>query len=243
MSQLSEKIISHIKEQGVKPAPKAKFLAQDYLFKILAFLSLLLGSLATGVIIFVFANQEWDIYQRVAPNFFNFFILIIPYFWLVVFIIFILATYYDYRHTKFGYRIPLVYLVIVYLSVSTFLGFGIYTLGLGEILEHHFSEAVPHLNYEHYLWQRTEDGLLAGKISSFTTSEIILEDLEKNTWLVGYNPELLLKTFPLSIGQKIKIIGDAKGFRSFWAEEIRPWCGCAGCLESRGASCTGACHN
>jgi hypothetical protein len=245
MSHLSEKIINKIKEEAMSPAPKINFLAKDYLFKILAVLCLLIGSLATGVIIFIFANQEWDIYERVAPNLFNFIFLIIPYFWLLIFIIFIIITYYDYRQTKFGYRFRFLYLIISYLIITLIIGSLLYFLGLGGILEQAFNERLPHLNYEHYLWQRTGDGLLAGTILSLTATNIVLEDLEKNTWSIDYNPALLINNQTLSVGQKIKIIGDEKGFRSFWAEEIRPWCGCAGCLKSPSASCAGAaaCHN
>jgi hypothetical protein len=243
MSNFSEKIINKIKEAGVSPAPKINFLAKDYLFKILAVLCLFIGSLSTGVIIFIFANQEWDIYQRVAPNLFNFIFLAIPYFWLLILIIFIIITYYDYRQTKFGYRFRFLYSIIFYLIITLIVGCLLYFLWLCGILEQAFIERLPHLNYEHYLWQRTGDGLLAGTILSLTTTNIILEDLEKNTWSIDYNPALLINSLTLSAGQKIKIIGDEKGFRSFWAEEIRPWCGCAGCLNSKSASCDGACHN
>lgn len=243
MTEISDKILGTIKDQGLKPTPKLNFRLKNFLLWVFFGLSIIVGALAVGVATFILANQEWDIYQRIASSPLMFLILALPYFWLVIFIVFIIFGYYNYKHTKFGYRIPLVRLIIFYLLATIILGLGIYNFGLGHRLNNIFSEQLPgytHLNYEHYLWQKTDQGLLAGKIVSLTPTGFILEGLDGAHWQINALTANLQNGVILKNAERVKIIGEKSQENKFTAIEIRPWCGCGGCLKNE--SCAGGCQ-
>ncbi|HRY63037.1 MAG TPA: hypothetical protein P5267_00300 [Patescibacteria group bacterium] len=242
MTELSDKILTTIQEQGLKPAPKASFRLKNFLLWALFGLSILVGALSVGVSIFLLANQEWDLYQYVTGNPLAFLLLVLPYFWLVVIIIFIAFGFYNYQHTKFGYRLPLLRLAIIYLLATLILGLGAYRFGLGHRLNNFFNEQLPgyqHLNYEHYLWQKADQGLLAGEIISLTPTGFILEDLKGDHWQVNALTAILVNGATLAPQEQIKIIGERSDVNKFLAREIRPWCGCGGCLKTE--HCVGKC--
>lgn len=239
MTELSDKILTTIQNQRLKPAPKFNFQLKNFLLWALFGLSIIFGALAVGVFIFILANQEWDIYQRVTMSPLAFFFLVLPYFWLVVLLILIIFGFYNYQRTKFGYRLPLFRLLIIYLLTTIVLGLGAYSLGLGHLLNNFFNVQLPgyqRLNYEHYLWQKTDQGLLAGSIVALTPTGFILEDLNNDHWQINALTAILANGAILAPGEKIKIIGERAGANQFIAGEIRPWCGCGGCLKN---NCSG----
>ncbi len=235
MTELSDKILDTIKDQGLKPAPKFNFQLKNLALWALFGLSILVGALAVGVSIFMLANQEWDLYSRVTGNPLAFLIFVLPYFWLVVLALFITFAFYNYHQTKFGYRLSSARLLVIYLLAVLALGLGAYRLGLGHRLNSLFDEQLPgyaSLNYENQLWQKADQGLLAGEIVTSTATGFILSDLDGNHWQVNSLTALLNNGATLAVGEKIKIIGTRSGANQFMAQEIRPWCGCGGCLKT-----------
>ncbi|NMC51271.1 hypothetical protein GYA54_00895 [Candidatus Kuenenbacteria bacterium] len=244
MSQISDKILETIKDQGLKPTPKSNLRAKNLLLWFLFGLSIIFGALAVGISIFILANQEWDIYQRIEMNFGKILLLTLPYFWLAALVVFVGLGYYNYKNTKFGYRLPLARLIIFYLLATVILGILIYNFGLGYKLNNIFNEKLPgyaQLNYEHRLWQKTDQGLLAGEIVAITKNGFILQDLSGDHWQINALTANVQNDAILKIGERIKIIGDITLENQFTAEEIRPWCGCGGCLKPK--NCDGNCQH
>ena len=78
-NQVLEKI------KNIRPTPRWQFLLRDYSVWILGAVSLALGSLSFSVVLFMLANNDWDIYSEISNSFFKFLLITLPYFWLVFF--------------------------------------------------------------------------------------------------------------------------------------------------------------
>jgi heme/copper-type cytochrome/quinol oxidase subunit 2 len=110
--ELSQKVLETIKDKHLKPKPKWEFMLKNYIIWILSITSLVVGSFAFAVIIYMVRNSNWDLYQNLSGNLLGLILASLPYFWFIFLIIFILISYYNFRHTKSGYRYKF-YLIVV----------------------------------------------------------------------------------------------------------------------------------
>lgn len=233
MNNLSKKIWQKIQQEHIKPINKKIFYLKRGVLWLIGILSLILGALTTAIIIFMIKNIDFDIAHRFSQSKAGFTFLALPYFWLLLLIIFSLAVYYNYRHTKYGYRLKLGFIILIFILSNLILGLGAYALDWGHKLEDTISKNFPFyqkIDTQNYLWHATEKGLLAGTIISFQENNLTISDYQNKTW------QLILKDNNLATGlksgEKIKIIGEQTGESEFLVEEIRPWCGCNKCLNN-----------
>ena len=236
MSIITEKIIQKIQFEHIQPLPKKFFLLKQCLIWLCDFLLLILSGFLTAVIIFLIKNQDWDIAQRftIFKPLFIFFIL--PYFWLILLLAASALVYYNYRHTKYGYRLKFSLIIFVFLVFNLTFGFIFYQLDIGHALEEKISNNFTfyhQINNNHLLWQAVDKGLLAGQVIAQEKNNLTILDFEQNIWQISLSEKI---TYWPIINEKIKIIGQRIGERKFLAEEIRPWCGCQKCLNNQ-SSC------
>jgi hypothetical protein len=236
---LSQQVLEKIEKNKIQPLPRYKILLKRSVFWSLTILALLLGSLSASVTIFVLANAEWDIWSKVTGSIWHYVFLVFPYFWLIIFIGFVLLAYYNLRHTKYGYRYPLFKIVIGYALVTIILGNGFYRFGLGAKIEELMigsTNFYAYLPSERQVWIKTDLGLLGGLVADTDgVRNFLLTDQTGQVWQVSVTGTANLNhIFP---GAKVKIIGEQSGTSSFWALEIRTWCGCGGCERNTRQAC------
>ncbi len=243
MTNLSNKILDKIETNNIHPNRKVSVIAKRIGIWTLAITALIIGSLGAAVIIFVLANQDWDIYTRFSDNRALFALLILPYFWFILLGASIILGYYFFRHTKKGYRYSIIIVAIVYIVITFGLGTIFYNLGIGNNIEEVFAHNIDNYNriaQNRAIWTHPERGLLAGEIISADTNQIIIEDLLGRKWQIDTS-STTGRGF-LNLGADIKILGELNNSKIFRADNIRPWCGCAGCMQHRGESCTQHCR-
>lgn len=232
MSHLTDSIIQKIQTEHLKPLPKKFFLFKHFLIWLSIFLFLILSSLLTAVIIFLFKNQDWDIANRFTSFKPLFIFFVLPYFWLFLLILVSSLVYYNYRHTKYGYRLKFVFIFLFFLITNLFLGFIFYQLNLGHTLEEKINNNLPwynQINNNILLWQSTNKGLLAGQVKTIEKNNLIILDFNQKIWRISISEK---NNYQPAINEKIKILGQKIGEGEFLAEEIRPWCGCQKCLNN-----------
>jgi len=248
MKDISDKVIKRIKEDEVQPYSKWRFILHRFVIIILFAVSVLLGSLASGVTIFQLTHAEWDLYQHFNHSILQFVFLVIPYFWLVFICGFTVVAIYFFRHTERGYRYSAVGLVFVSIVVSVAGGFIFYKAGFSEKLEIVFQDKVPFYR----AWQECkmrfcmapEHGFLAGKIIEVLPgNRIKVLDLSGNRWMVATNGAFWRGRLKPVKGLKIKIIGRMRGKGWFEAKEIRPWRGWKCSPNAATRCCPGQCGN
>lgn len=221
---LEKKILDKIKKESLAPTPRWHFLLKEWLVWLLGGLSLLVGAAAVSVMLYLSKNNDWMIYEQVGRSFASWFLLSLPYFWLIFLAIFVIILFYNLKHTKQGYRYPLVLIATAAVFASILLGSIFSIFGLGEKIDSVLGRQAPfydHLFNPHIeVWSHPEEGLLAGLVVSRPNSaQFTLVDRDKGEWNVVYSEK---DEALVIIGQPLRAIGRMNGQGNFSADKIMP---------------------
>ncbi|HLD28002.1 MAG TPA: hypothetical protein VJB67_00095 [Patescibacteria group bacterium] len=226
IKDISQVVLETIKNQDIKPKPKWQFLLKDYIFWLIAGFSILIGSLSVAVMIFMAVNSDWDIRFKISHSFFGFVLMTLPYFWLLILIIFIFLVYYNFRHTQGGYKYQLISIAIGSIIISVVFGFLFYSIGLGGAIDDIFYQRLPAvhclMNPQQLIWDQPEHGRLGGVIiRMIDQSHFELVDIDRELWKIDYREAENLEDFVLNEGLRVKIIGEIINDNNFKAIMIR----------------------
>jgi len=139
--ELSDKIIERIDTEKIASLPRSRFLLLRGLFWLFAILSVVIGGLAVGTILFLLT----DLYSSgllTIPHDAVELLLMVPYLWLVIFILFIIIARTSIKYTKKGYRYGLIFIVLTTVILSIILGSIFYMAGVGK-MTHEFLNRIP----------------------------------------------------------------------------------------------------
>ncbi len=227
---LGKRILEKIEKEQVQPYSRWRFILQHTTMWSLFVLSLLLGSLACGVVIFQLTHTDWNLYRTLHMELTTFLFFILPYFWLAFLLGFTGFAYFYFRRTRRGYRYPTIWLISGSILLSLVGGVIVYKVDLAERLETAFRNNIAFYRMiqerKTRIWVAPEKGLLAGEIIGIPNrNEIRLKDFKGNIWQIDVKNALWRGWLTASKGLKVKIIGQMEGQNSFTAREIRPWQG------------------
>lgn len=228
MDDLKKSVVGKIKKDNIKPNPRWKFLLRDYVFWAVFGAAVLLGGLAFSVVLFFLLERDWDIYKYLDKSFFEYLFLSIPYFWIIILTAFSGVAYYNWKHTKRGYKFNPYLIVLLSILISLFLGSGLYAAGLGEKMDEVFAENMP-CCYESFMerrlnvWSQPEKGLLSGEVVERKNDLLRIEDWGGNEWEVLIDEALMMGSVEMEKGGKLKIVGKKRSENIFEAQQIRPW--------------------
>lgn len=236
MTKLSEQIVGKIKCEHIAPVPRWHFLIKSYVFWGLFVASVILGSLSFGVIEHIAASGDFDLIGHLQGSVLTSTVMMLPYFWLSFLLLFALVAYYNWKHTKMGYRFKRRWVFLASLVLSFFFGSAFYALGFGKKIDLLMIKASPFYNKSKHdarieLWQQPDRGLLIGKIVEVNGDEtgFIMEDGKGIMWSIGEQDQDKKDVKKKEIKKKgtvVKIVGKKSGERSFEAKDIR---GCDDC--------------
>ncbi|MFH0804093.1 MAG: hypothetical protein V1896_00635 [Candidatus Zambryskibacteria bacterium] len=136
--QLSNKIIERIDADKITPLSRWHFVLWRGLFWLFAGLSVIIGGLAVGAMLFLLAEYYLRNILSI-PHDVTEFLMMIPYLWLVVFLSFIIIARASIKHTKRGYQYRLRTIIAVSIVLSVILGSVFYLVGIGEITHKFFN--------------------------------------------------------------------------------------------------------
>lgn len=230
MTELSKKILQKIEQENIRPYPKQYFWFKRSVVWALFGLSVLLGAVSSGLIIYHLGHVEWDLYPHFNQNFGKFLLMTVPYFWIVFLIGFAFLIYHYFRRTERGYRYSVLFVISMSLILSITGGFVLYGLDVPQKLDTFLENEVPFYEGLHKrkkeIWVSPQKGLLAGKIIRLLPGqEIQLEDFNGKMWKVDVSQTVWRGRITAQKGMEIKIIGQMVKDGSFKAKEIRPWAG------------------
>ena len=225
---LSQSILEKIKDKRITPKPRWTFLLHDYVIWFFALVSLLIGSASVSLIIFMYKNNDWEIYQEFTDSLFSFILLTLPYFWIVFLGIFVIVAYYNFQHTKKGYRYRVSLLVVGSFVISIVAGGLFYQAGIGQSIDRLLGSNVPLypiiLNPRLNLWSQPDQGRLAGVIiATDNLQQFMLLDPKEKTWLVISQNAKIAPDVMIQIGERIKMIGKILNNGNFDASLILPF--------------------
>jgi len=224
-NKFEQSLLNKIKAKKIIPKPKWHFLLKDYVVLATGFISIMVGGLAFSVIIYLVKYNDWDIHSQVSDSILGFILISLPYFWLILLIIFILIIFYNIKHTKKGYRYSISTIIIGSIAISIILGGLFYGAGLGRAVDDVLGEKVQFypkiFNRQIDFWSQPEKGRLAGLIVAKPTSDTLtVFDLKQQEWQIQLKDVDLSQAMEISIGGPIRIIGRQLSEKIFIAEKI-----------------------
>jgi hypothetical protein len=216
----AQKIIEKIKEARIKPKPRWEFLLKNYLIWAIFAVAISVGSLAFGVIIFMFKNANWQSYaanEGIAKKL----LISLPYFWFIILIIFIIIAFYNLKHTPKGYKYNPLLVVAASIIASIMIGSIVYATGGGEKLEDIFYRRMPFyqkiIKFHGQMMLAPEKGRVPGVVIEVTQDNILIQDFRGNIWNITTSTEQFV------IGQRVIINGITPSKGDFRPHMIQPW--------------------
>lgn len=218
---LSQKVLEQIQKEHIKPKPRWEFLLKDYVIWGLFVIVIAIGSVSVSVIIFM-TRHDLPYVAREAKAL----MISLPYFWLILMALFLGLAYYNFKHTKTGYRYNAYVIFFLSFILSIALGSIIYASGGARKLEEACYHRLPMyqlmMDRRGQVWVEVSQGKLAGTILEVKPENIRLESFDDKLWLVwlplesGEHP-------PLMAGMRVRVFGEKLSDDEFQAQVIMPW--------------------
>ncbi len=224
-NKFDSEILDTIKEKKIKPKSKLTFLLKDYVVWAFGFLSLIFGSIAVSLIIYLVKNNDWDVYTELSGSLLEFVLLTMPYFWIVFLLVFILVINYNIKHTKKGYKFSLPVILSSSMFASILLGTLFFNLGLGQALDDVLGEKVSFydtiINPRMRIWNNPESGRLVGMIiEKVSKDEFKLLDRQEKEWLINIMNAKTPIEAEMECGCPVKLTGEMEKENYFIVEQV-----------------------
>lgn len=229
MSELTQKVIAKIKQDGIEPEAGWKFTAKRSLLWIAIALTAGLGALSLSMTAFSLLAIDRSPFTLAPDRLLSFaFFHSLPFLWIALAGAFFALAVFEFRNTRHGYRhrIALVALVSLFVIVGSA---GVLSAwGADDRAERMMRKQFPSYSRmaeeRDAFWSRPEDGFLSGTIENVRPEDISLVDREGNRWEVSTDDGTTVRPMVrLEQGSEVKVIGKRKGDDTFRAEDIRPW--------------------
>ncbi len=227
MTDISKKTLEKIKKEQVHPKPRWYFMTRNYFFWFMFALTTLLGGIAFGMILLITGDLDWDIFPYLGLSLPEAVVISLPYLWIALLAFFLFITYYNFIHTRTGYRYRFVVIFLISLLISVLLGFGFYQYGWTETVERQLRNRIPGYQRLVYTgenqWMHPNKGLLSGTVIEISSEKnsLWLEDYLDREWEIDISQARVRGNIPLTENLKIKIIGQQLSENIFEATEIR----------------------
>lgn len=211
---IQDRVFSRITTDCVKPRSKYVFWCQNSGMWLLWLLTVVLGGLATAVLIFTSTYRYYDIYEAMHDNFVTYFIEALPVLWILAFVLLVVLAARGLRATRRGYRLSPWVVGGSSVGLSVFLGIVASSLGFGYVVDATLGTYAPMyssmVERERQLWLQPADGRLIGRTTELLVSgpnHIGFVDVAGVEWVLDtaelrpYDQELLLSK------QQVRLLG------------------------------------
>jgi len=226
-NKFDQELLGKIKENKLMPKPRWHFLLKDYVIWGVGAITLLVGSTAMSVTIYLVKNDDWNIYRDLDNNPIKFILVTLPYFWLIFLVLFVFILYYDFKHTKRGYHYSFISVAAASIVLSIILGGAFFKFGLGQYIDDVLGERAPFykwiVNSQINYWDDPDQGRLIGLIISISQpDEFGLQDTRNKQWTVKLEQKTMFPPDIIIVGKPVRIIGKEMSENIFSAFRLLP---------------------
>lgn len=227
MIDISKATLEKMKRENIHPRPRWYFLTKNLFFWLMFSLTTILGGISFGMIMFITGDLDWDIYHYLGISVSKAVLVSLPYLWIAFMLFFLFVTYYNFIHTRTGYRYHFIMIFFISLLMSAMLGLVFYQYGWTETIDSQLRSRIP--GYHHLIygrekqWMQPSRGLLSGNITVIDRGNniLFLKDYSDKEWQVDISQTRVKGMFPITNNLEIKILGQQLSEYTFKAVEIR----------------------
>jgi hypothetical protein len=225
--EFGSKLLEKMKEEKIAPKPRWQFLLKKYVVFGAGLITLIIGGLATSVIIYFFQDNSLNAYQKIDGSWLKIVFFTLPYFWLIFLAFFIFIFYYNLKHTGKGYKYSVAVVSVVSVFASLLFGAIFFQLGAGRLIDDVLGEKTPLysqvINQQIAFWNAPEEGRLTGLVvSQISESEFILLDMDRQAWQIVTDADHYFLPGIIEIDKPIRIVGEILSDNVFQAREVFP---------------------
>lgn len=168
-STVATSILARIAGEHITPTPRYAFLLLKSFLITLVLLTILMGTLAVAVMIFVMLSANYALYEATHRNFTTFFFDALPALWALSFIALTALLYTQLRFFKHGYRYSAAKIIGGSLLLSCVGGLVLHGIGFGFALDQFLGKQVTMYRsvgkMEFSMWQMPAAGRLVGALT------------------------------------------------------------------------------
>ncbi|MFA5936107.1 MAG: hypothetical protein WC787_04640 [Patescibacteria group bacterium] len=226
---LAHKVLERIDEQHVEPRPRWQFLLKNQVQWLLLAMCLAVGAITASAAIYGVANAGWEFREVTNDSLGSFLFQSIPFLWIAALAIVLILAYENFRHTKSGYRYPVLSVIGLVFLIALIGGAIFFATGFG----HRFEEGIggripfhrPPLEMQNLLWMKPGKGLLVGEVVSIDPVDktCILKALDGKEWNVDIQDINALSFEVLQTSRLVRVVGIAGEDGVFRSCLILPW--------------------
>ena len=115
-------IVDRIKEKNIKQRPKWYFTTLNTLIWICYIICILIGAASFSIILFSIHQTDFNLISHMSHSRLEMFLGILPFFWIIILLIFLFASIIIFRKSKSGYKFNWFRLLTFSAAVSVLLG-------------------------------------------------------------------------------------------------------------------------
>lgn len=226
-------VLSRISGENICPRGRWFFLGRECVLWLIWLLTTVLAAVAVAVSTFVIMHRQYALYEATHSSFWAFMLEVLPYLWIVTFVLATGLSYYHFRQTKRGYRYPLITVIGATLLASLVGGMALHYVGMSFTFDHYLGRYFPGMyasqeRKEAQFWQRPEEGRLMARFREepITDSVAVVEDITGQRWAVDITELFVSDREYLRDGREVRMLGlryDGGLGTEFHACGVFPW--------------------
>jgi hypothetical protein len=186
--------------------------------------SVLVGSLALGIVFYITINGWYGLYEATELTRTGLILSAVPYVWIVTLLVTVGLAYYNVRKTSKGYKYPVWLVLSASLGASFLGGAAVYMFGFAQHMDMHLGHVMPDGYTSYYMqqeafWQTPADNRWLGTVSASTT----FTDFSGTTWMIIDTELTTAERDLLHAGKQVKVVGTSTVAGSLTACGVFPW--------------------
>ena len=231
MKDLIKETIEKIKDQGIAPEPRWKYLVKKYAIWAGFGVVILLGAISFSIAFDLLSQLDWDLYRFAHQSAVLYSLSLLPYFWIVIIGVLLVLAFFDLRKTETGYKYGWLKMSLASIGGIVAVGFVFFLVGLSGKFNALLVRDIPYYGQHMMMtkekqWMQPDNGFLSGTLTAVYDGKLEISDLNGQNWnVILDNKTLIRPAVNIAKGEMIKIIGLIKDANTFQATELRPWMG------------------
>lgn len=228
-TKFSEKILQKIRQKNLRPRSKFFFVARNLLFWAGFIFSIFAGAAGFAVILAAIFGAD---FRFLISRKVEFFFEILPIFWFVFWILFLIFAVANFRQTSRGWRVRGAFLFLGNFAASVFFG-AIFLTAIGIEKIENLESRLPRFGRENLVenrarrFHRPDFGRLAGEILEIENMnsglkpavQFILRDFRgEKIWKIEFENAKIFGE--IAVGARVKIVGEKVSKEVFRARKI-----------------------